>query len=67
MPSDFRAGEAGGAVHRVCKGSFVVCFCLFVFVSLRSLLDASESEHGVINEKHEVLESFIISLKCQFV
>ena len=32
----------------------VLFVCLF-FVSLRPLLDASESEHGVINEKHEVI------------
>lgn len=27
----------------------------FIFVFLRSLLDALKSEYGVINEKHEVI------------
>lgn len=55
MPSDFRAGEAGGADGIGFARVFCGFVCLFVFVSLRPLLDASESEHGVINEKHEVI------------
>lgn len=59
MPSESGAGEAGDSgwdrVGRalVCKG--LLCSCFFVFVSSRSLLDALKSEHGVINEKHDVV------------
>lgn len=34
---------------------FWVCGVLFSFCVLSSLLDALKSEHGVINEKHEVI------------
>lgn len=60
------AGETGGGLvgsewerqarALVCED--LLCrwglFCLF-FVFLSSLLDASKSEYGVINEKHEVI------------
>lgn len=40
----------------VCKGlSWLGFLGSFVFVFLRSLLDALKSEYEVINEKHEVI------------